>query len=132
MDKQRYYLCIAGILGAWAVVMGALGAHAARAMPAAETVSTYETAVRYHFYHALAILAVAAGMGRALAGSAWVWACRLWTAGVVLFSGSLYALAVTGVGWLGTIAPVGGTAMILGWVFVVAAALRTGRGSTGG
>lgn len=109
-------------LGFLAVVLGAFGAHGLESILDRESSQTYETAVRYHVYHALAILAVAAG-SRRLWESPWSGrACAAWTAGVALFSGSLYGLAVTGVGWLAALAPVGGAAMLTGWAFSFLAA----------
>ncbi len=78
--------------------------------------------MRYHFYHALALLALAVG-GTALWESRWtVAAAWSWLIGVVIFSGTLYLLAVSGIRWLGAITPIGGTAFIVGWVCLVIAA----------
>ena len=119
---RRRALAAAAVLGALAVAAGAFGAHALEARLAPRLLAVWETASRYHMWHALALLAVAAAP---------VWRSRLagavaaaWVAGVVLFSGSLYLLAVTGVGMLGAITPIGGLALIAGWLLLAAAALR--------
>lgn len=105
------------------VVLGAFGAHGLRARLEPEMLSVYETGVQYHLIHALGLLAVAWAAARWPGG--WVTAAGwLFVAGIVLFSGSLYAVAVTGPRWLGAITPVGGTCFILGWAVLAVAALR--------
>ena len=100
------------------MVLGAFGAHAFKARLGGEALSVWQTAVQYHFWHALALLAVAlAGAGPWFKAAGW-----LFFAGVLLFSGSLYALAF-GVP-LGLVTPLGGLALILGWVAFAVAALR--------
>lgn len=107
------------MLGAAAVVLGAFGAHALKARLGPEALSVWQTAVQYHFWHALALLAVPQLTG------AWakVAAC-LFVAGVLLFSGSLYALALGAPQAIGMITPVGGVALILGWIAFAVAAIR--------
>ena len=122
MESQRFYLRVAAILGALAVLLGAFGAHGLKSALGADMTAVYETAVRYHFYHALAILAVAAAADSFASGAWWRWACRAWVAGVILFSGSLYLLVISGTKWLGAVAPVGGSALIVGWVCLAVAA----------
>ena len=115
--------------GAWglalAVAIGAFGAHGLRGRLDDYSLNIYERAVFYHFVHALGILIVAAmadaGKLRRAAG---VWVCRLLTAGVVLFSGSLYALALTGNRMLGAITPFGGVAFIAAWVILAITVAR--------
>ncbi len=116
------YLRIACALGGLAVALGAFGAHGLKNRLSDDLLAIYETGVRYHFYHALALLAVSLAVP-ALWQSKWTpFACGAWTVGIVLFSGSLYLLAVTGARWLGAITPLGGVALILGWVFLFVAA----------
>ncbi len=122
MESQRFYLRAAAILGALAVLLGAFGAHGLKSALGAAMIAVYETAVRYHFYHALAILAVAAAADCFASGAWWRWACRAWVAGVILFSGSLYLLMISGVKWLGAVTPVGGSVLIAGWICLVVAA----------
>ena len=86
--------------------------------------AVYETGVHYHLVHALGLLAVAWASARW--PGAWVNAAGwLFAAGIVLFSGSLYLLAVTGARWLGAVTPLGGTCFILGWAVLAFAALRS-------
>ena len=122
MDNQSFYLRIGAVLGGLAVVIGAFGAHGLDAILSDEMAGVFETGVKYHFYHALAILAVAAGSSALWSSRLCLWACRLWVLGILIFSGSLYALAMTQIGWFGAIAPIGGTAMIAGWVLLAIAA----------
>jgi uncharacterized membrane protein YgdD (TMEM256/DUF423 family) len=117
------------LLLAFAVGLGAFGAHGLKERLDAYSMAVYEKAVLYHFLHALGILLVAllgragiisaAGEGRA----AW-----LLFAGIVLFSGSLYVLAVSGIRALGAITPLGGLAFIAGWLVLAYEALRSPRG----
>lgn len=109
---------------AMAVALGAFGAHALRARLAPDALATYQTAVQYHFWHALGLMAVGILMAqwpadRWLAAAAW-----LLIAGLLMFSGSLYLLSITGERWLGALTPLGGTAFILAWLLVAWAALR--------
>ena len=101
--------------GLVAVAAGAFGAHALRTRLSAELLAVFETAARYQMFHALALLAVALLAARApsSAASAAGW---LFAAGVVLFSGSLYALALTGIRVLGAVTPLGGVCFLAGWV----------------
>ena len=102
-------------------MLGAFGAHALKDRLSGEALSVWQTAVQYHFWHALALLAVAlAGSGPWFKAAGW-----LLIAGILLFSGSLYALTLGAPRFLGMIAPVGGLALILGWLAFAVAALRS-------
>ena len=116
---------MAGALLAFlAVAAGAFGAHALRARLAPDLQAVFETGARYHMYHALALFAVA--WAQAQWASGWSTAAGwLFIAGVVIFSGSLYLLALTGVRWLGAITPIGGVAFLAGWVCLAMAAARS-------
>jgi uncharacterized membrane protein YgdD (TMEM256/DUF423 family) len=103
----------AGALGFLGVALGAFGAHGLRERLAPGMLDVYKTGVLYHLLHAVALLAVALGAERLARPRA---VATLWVAGVVIFSGSLYALALTGVGALGAITPVGGLLLMAGWV----------------
>jgi uncharacterized membrane protein YgdD (TMEM256/DUF423 family) len=96
------------------VAAGAFGAHALRNQLSPEYLTVFETAARYQMYHALGLLAVAWAVSRWPGGPA-QWAGWLFVVGTVLFSGSLYLLALTGTRWLGAITPLGGVAFLLGW-----------------
>jgi uncharacterized membrane protein YgdD (TMEM256/DUF423 family) len=115
-------------LGAWSALLsvaaGAFGAHALRSRLSPEYLTVFETAARYQMYHALGLLAVAWAVSR-WPGGLTQWAGWLFVVGTVLFSGSLYALALTGVRWLGAITPLGGVAFLLGW-FCLALSSRPG------
>lgn len=131
MKGQSFFLRAGGVMGALAVLFGAFGAHGLGDRLSEEMLRVYETAVQYHFYHTFAVLAVGAGVA-GLWGSAWTArACWAWILGTVVFSGSLYVLAVTEIRWLGAITPIGGVAMILGWVFIALAARPFSEGSEG-
>lgn len=105
---------LGGLFGGLAVVAGAFGAHGLRGRLAPELLSVFETAARYQMYHALALVAVALLLERR--PSAWLRAAGwCFAGGTVVFSGSLYLLALTGIGWWGAVTPLGGVALIAGW-----------------
>jgi len=106
---------LVGIAGASAVALGAFGAHALRGVVDAHGLEIWHTGVEYHFWHALALLAVVAG---ATPGRARSVAVVLFAVGIVLFSGSLCALALGAPRLVGLVTPVGGVAFILGWIAV--------------
>jgi uncharacterized membrane protein YgdD (TMEM256/DUF423 family) len=123
--KTRFPLLAAGILGATGVALGAFGAHAlAPLLRERDTVSIWETAARYHLIHAVAVFGAAAWARNASAtGIRWVArSTYCWLAGTALFSGSLYLLAIGGPRWLGPITPLGGVALLGGWICVTLAA----------
>ena len=115
--SPRLTLAVASIAMFLAVALGAFGAHALRYRLSADLLDVFETGARYEMYHALALLAVGLLLRRfSTGGSPWLSAAGwLFLAGTVLFSGSLYALALSGVRWLGAITPLGGVAFLAGW-----------------
>lgn len=119
---DRTFLLAGAVAGLIAVGFGAFGAHGLRGRLSPEMLAAFETGVRYHMYHALALLLTAALAprfpGKAMAAAGW-----LFVAGITLFSGSLYLLAVTGVTALGAITPIGGVAFLAGWAALVVATL---------
>jgi uncharacterized membrane protein YgdD (TMEM256/DUF423 family) len=122
-QASRWILATSGALLAAATVLGALGAHALQTRLAPDQLRVYETAVRYQFFHALGLLAI--GLVVRSADSALArWAAGLIIAGIVLFSGSLYALTFGAPRGSGVITPIGGIALIAGWVVFTAAMLR--------
>jgi uncharacterized membrane protein YgdD (TMEM256/DUF423 family) len=124
--NHRVALVWAGLLGATGVAAGAFGAHAMRGtLGAAGMREVWETAVRYQLLHAAALLGFAGWLRFAAkpGGRGAAWAVRLWVSGTALFSGSLYALALGGPRWLGPVTPIGGAALIAGWISAAAAAL---------
>jgi uncharacterized membrane protein YgdD (TMEM256/DUF423 family) len=122
MDARRT-LAIAGLLIALATALGAFGAHALKAHLAPDKLQVYETAVRYHFLHALGLLAIGVLL-RSLDGELLRWSAALVLAGIVLFSGSLYLLTFGAPRLVGIITPVGGLALIAGWILFAATVLR--------
>jgi len=108
-------LAVAGLLLALATVLGAFGAHALKAQLAPDRLQVYETAVRYHFFHALGLLGIGLTM-RFVVTAPVRWAALLVLVGVVLFSGSLYALTFGAPRLLGIVTPFGGLALIAGWI----------------
>ena len=116
-------LAIAGALLALATVFGAFGAHALKAQLSADRLQVYETAVRYHFFHALGLLGIGLTM-RFIDVGALRWAAVLVLVGIVLFSGSLYALTFGAPRPVGIVTPFGGLAMIAGWVCFAAGVWR--------
>jgi uncharacterized membrane protein YgdD (TMEM256/DUF423 family) len=118
----KTFLLIGSLAGVIGVTLGAFGAHGLRNRLPAEMLAVFETAVRYHMYHALAIVLVSALMARL---DGWLVHAAGWsfTIGILLFSGSLYLLALTGVRALGAITPLGGLAFIVGWALLAVAAL---------
>jgi len=100
-------------------VLGAFGAHALRERLSSDALSVWQTAVQYHFWHALALLATPQLVGAWAKAAGW-----LFIAGVLLFSGSLYSLALGAPRALGIVTPVGGAAFILGWIAFALASIR--------
>lgn len=118
---ERWFFTLASASAFIAVALGAFAAHGLKARLAPELLSIFETGVRYQMYHALGLVGVAWACGRW--PGAWVDAAGwLFVAGTVLFSGSLYVLALTGTRWLGAVAPIGGLAFLAGWICLAAAA----------
>ena len=124
MNRTQLTIAIAAIFGLISVIAGAAGAHALRDTLDAGALSAFETAARFQMYHALALLAVGILSMR--------WQTRiltisavLFTLGILLFSGSLYILALSGIGIFGAIAPIGGISLMAGWASLALAALRS-------
>jgi uncharacterized membrane protein YgdD (TMEM256/DUF423 family) len=112
---DRLFFALGSLSAFLGVALGAFAAHGLKSRLGPELLATFETGVRYQMYHALALLAVgwaqARWPGGAITASGW-----LFVAGTLLFSGSLYALSLTGARWLGAVAPVGGLAFLAGWL----------------
>jgi uncharacterized membrane protein YgdD (TMEM256/DUF423 family) len=120
---DRTFLALGAISAAISVAAGAFGAHALKARLPTDLLAIFETGARYHMYHAIGIVLAAWASSR-FPGAAATWAGWLFLAGTVLFSGSLYALALSGVRALGAVTPLGGVAFIAGWIALALAALR--------
>lgn len=121
---RRLFLLLCGLFALCAVALGAFGAHALEGVIPEGLRETYETGVRYHFYHSLGLGFVALAMDRFGSRTLMLWSGWLMAAGIVLFSGSLYLLAASGLRWLALVTPVGGVAFLLAWTFFLAAVLR--------
>lgn len=117
-------LAAAGILLALATVFGAFGAHALKSQLAPDRLQVYETAVRYHFFHALGLLGIGLTM-QFKDASPVRWAAVLVITGIVLFSGSLYALTFGAPRLVGVVTPLGGLALIAGWIGFAAGVWRS-------
>nr|BBJ05694.1 membrane protein [Marinobacter nauticus] len=120
----RWALVMGAVGGLLAVMAGAFGAHGLRHVVSERGLEVFQTAVSYQMYHALILVAAsmmpALGLSRRLLGIA----CGFWLAGIVLFSGSLYLLVLSGHHWLGPVTPIGGVCFMIGWALLVAAALK--------
>jgi uncharacterized membrane protein YgdD (TMEM256/DUF423 family) len=128
MATNRLYVTLGALNGLLAVLLGAMGAHLLKGRIPAELMVTFETGAHYHGLHALALVAV--GLSLVVWDSWWLRAAGVaFGAGMLVFSGSLYLLAVTGERWLGAVTPFGGTALVLGWLALAAGAWR---GTDGG
>lgn len=122
--SAKLIIIIAGIFGALAVGLGAFGAHGLEAtLTANGRLDTYETAVKYQFYHTLALLLTGILLMN-INHDYFIWASWSFIIGMVIFSGSLYILSLTNVTWLGAITPIGGLALIVGWVFLILGASK--------
>lgn len=120
---SRKYVGIGAILLLLSVAIGAFGAHALKEVLGDHT-ATYETGVQYHMVHAIGIILIAFAAGQWGESSKLLWAARLMIVGIILFSGSLYVLSITGIGVLGAITPLGGVAFIIAWFLFAMAAFK--------
>ena len=125
LSLERVWIAAGAAFGLLAVVAGAAGVHALRDVIDADALNTFETAVRFQMFHALALLAIGSLSGRWAAGlvNAAGW---LFIAGVLIFSGSLYILAITDIGVFGAVAPLGGLCLMSGWATLIIGAMRKG------
>ncbi|MEP5567360.1 MAG: DUF423 domain-containing protein [Halioglobus sp.] len=117
----KLFITLASLSGMLAVTFGAFGAHALRDKLDSDMMGVFETAVQYHFYHSLALLAVgviALSQPQTVMLKSAGW---LFLLGIAVFSGSLYILAITGTKWLGAVTPLGGLSFIAGWACLSAA-----------
>ena len=110
-------IATAAIILSIAVMLGAFGAHALEELITADRMATWETAVLYHFVHGLALL-MTGTLVKNDDGKFLKWASYLFIVGILIFSGSLYTLVLTDIGWLGAITPLGGISFIIAWLFL--------------
>src|SRR5918996_4442590 len=119
----RWFLLLGSLSMLLAVLLGAFGAHTLKRSLTPELMAVYETAVQYHFYHALGLLAVAL-LSLHLPNSVLLkWSGWLLVVGILIFSGSLYGLSIGGARWLGAITPFGGVAFMVAWLLLIVAIL---------
>lgn len=120
---SKTILMTASIFLILAVAIGAFGAHGLKSHLSDEMLTIYKTGVEYHFYHAIGLLLVGV-LAFSMPSVYLKWSAILLSAGIILFSGSLYALSITGIKGLGAITPFGGLSFIAGWVLLGVAALK--------
>ena len=123
-SAAKLFLTLGSLFALAAVALGAFGAHGLKARLSPELMAAYQTGVQYHFWHALGLLLVGLTLCQlpdsvALRAAGWSM-----SAGIVLFAGSLYALALSGEKWLGAVAPLGGAAFLVAWVAFAWAVVR--------
>jgi len=121
------FFIIAGAINAFlAVAFGAFGAHALKEKLSEKYLAIWETAVQYQMYHAIGLIVIGILMSPTIIGhvSQLSWAGYLMLAGIVIFSGSLYVLSLSGIGILGAITPIGGVAFLIAWVLVIVAVVK--------
>lgn len=123
MRTSQPWIVLGAVFGLLSVVAGALGVHALNASLEAGALETFQTAVRFQMYHALALLATGLLTENWKSGLVSL-AGAFFVIGIVLFSGSLYILALTGIGVLGAVAPIGGASLIAGWTALIIGAIR--------
>ncbi len=120
---HRLFLSFGSGFALIAVITGAFAAHALKLRLSPDMFQTFEVAVRYQMYHALGLIAVAWAStqwsSQLITAAGW-----LFVAGIVIFSGSLYILSLTGVRWLGAVTPIGGAAFIIGWACLLWSAIK--------
>ena len=114
----KFYLVLGSINALLVVLIGAFGAHGLKDKLTVENMTIYHTAVQYHFYHAVGLMLVGLIAWHIPASPYIRWSAWLMIMGIILFSGSLYALSITNIRWLGAITPVGGVAFIMAWLIL--------------
>lgn len=116
---NKLFLQLGGILACLGVVLGAFGAHALKKLwEGTNTLETFETAVKYQFYHAIGLLLIGV-ICKEINSKYLVWSGNLMFAGVLIFSGALYLICFTGLKTFGAVAPIGGTLLVLAWAMFV-------------
>lgn len=121
-----FFIIAGAVNAAIAVAFGAFGAHALKEKLSEHYLAIWETAVQYQMFHAIGLLAIGILMSSSLFGvsTQLTWAGYLLLAGIIIFSGSLYVLSLSGIGILGAITPIGGVAFIVGWIMLIIAAVK--------
>ncbi|KXI28777.1 DUF423 domain-containing protein [Paraglaciecola hydrolytica] len=123
---MKFYLVAAATSAMLAVILGAFAAHGLKSRLSESMLAVFQTGVHYQFLHSLGIILLVL-LYRQHTQSLLVWSAGFMLAGIVLFSGSLYALALTQIKWFGPITPLGGLCFILGWAMLIVAAIKSGQ-----
>lgn len=123
---MKFFLIAGAVNAMLSVAFGAFGAHLLEGRVADKYLDTWQTAVQYQMFHSIGLIAIAILMSSSLIGNlgSLSWAGYLMLAGIIIFSGSLYVLSLTGISILGAITPIGGVAFIAAWILVIAAAAK--------
>lgn len=121
-----FFIIAGAVNAAIAVMLGAFGAHALKERLSEKYLAIWETAVQYQMFHAIGLLVIGVLASSALLGdlSQLKWSGYLILGGIIIFSGSLYALCLSGIGVLGAITPIGGVLFIVGWILLIIAAVK--------
>ena len=123
---MQNYLIAAAVSAMLSVMLGAFAAHGLKSRLSETLLGVFQTAVQYQFMHSLAIILLVL-LYRQQAQPLLVWSAALMLAGIVFFSGSLYALALTQIKWFGPVTPLGGVCFIFGWALLLVAAIKHGQ-----
>ena len=118
MDRHITWIIIGSVLAALAVSIGAFGAHGLKSKVSSEDLVIFETGVRYQMYHSLGLILIGI-LGFHFPSNIIQLPAALFIIGIIIFSGTLYLIPLTGLRWLGAITPIGGTAFITGWIALV-------------
>lgn len=121
---MKIILMLSGALAGLSVILGAFAAHGLKNRLEENLLNAFQTGVTYQMYHALALILIVI-LAKMMPHVLWNWAAGMFVMGIMCFSGSLYALALTGIKWFGPVTPLGGVLLILGWVLFLTAAIKT-------
>lgn len=124
---QRKWMMIGAVLTMLSVAIGAFGAHMLKESIGADAIAVYETGVQYHMIHAIGLLIIGLTAGQLGPSTKLKWAARLLFIGIIVFSGSLYVLSISGIKILGAITPIGGVAFIVGWLLLAIDVWQRGK-----
>jgi uncharacterized membrane protein YgdD (TMEM256/DUF423 family) len=124
-QTAKLFLILGGFNATLVVLLGAFGAHALKARLSTEMLAVYQTGVHYHLFHALGLIAVGLVATQISDSSYLRWSGWLMLVGIILFSGSLYLLSVSGLRWLGMITPFGGISFIIAWILFVVSIVKS-------
>jgi uncharacterized membrane protein YgdD (TMEM256/DUF423 family) len=124
---QRKWMMLGAVLTMLSVAIGAFGAHMLKEKIGTDAIAVYETGVQYHMIHAIGLLIIGLTAGHLGPSTKLKWAARLLFIGIIIFSGSLYVLSISGIKILGAITPIGGVAFIVGWLLLAIDVWQRGK-----